>query len=201
MIWNDEAQLWIPDDSVKMDRCWRFITRNTGDLDKGIAWTRKFNRAIQAGGHVGIFPNYLAAKFKNVVTFESDPDLYSCLVRNVKANVVTCDAALSSGSGKARFRRSLSGTGQIADDGDLEVQTTSIDGSGCLKADFIHLDVEGHEVEVLRGAERLIARCSPTIQLEILPRFKDQIYEYMESIGYRVVCDTCRDHVFTRGGK
>lgn len=201
MIFNEEAQLWLPDGSVKMDRCWRFITRNVHDLDAGIAWTNKFSRAIQAGGHVGIFPNYLATKFSNVVTFEADPGLYDCLVRNAAPNVGTCDAALSSKTGQARFRRNFGGTGQLTADGDIEVQTLSIDESGCLAANFIHLDVEGHEVEVLRGAERLIKRCSPTLQLEILPRFKDEIYAYIETIGYRVVCDTRRDHVFVRDTK
>lgn len=201
MIFNEEAQLWLPDDSVKMDRCWRFITRNVQDLDAGIAWTKKRSIAVQAGGHVGIFPNFLAGQFNEVVTFEPDPDLYECLLLNRRPRVRTVNVALSSKSREVKFRRNTGGTGAISDDGDLSVPAISLDSSGVTQANFIHLDVEGHEVEVLRGAMALIERCSPVLQLEILPRFRDEIYDFIHSIGYRLVCDTRRDHVFVRDAK
>lgn len=51
---------------------------------------------------------------------------------------------------------------------------------------LIHLDVEGHEFEILRGAARLIERCSPTIILEIDGRAL-KYNAFMASIGYKVV--------------
>lgn len=201
MIWSDEAKLWLPSESVKMDRCWRFIQRNTGDLDKGISWVKKRSVAVQAGGHIGIFPNHLAKFFDTVATFEPDPVLYECLLLNRAENVKSVNAALHVRSEELSFRSSMSGTGAVTPDGDTLVWGIPLDSSGVTDVNFIHLDVEGHEVQALRGAVALIERCSPVIQLEILPRFKDQIYEYMDSIGYKVVCDACRDHIFTRGGK
>lgn len=201
MIYNEEAQLWLPDDTVKTDRCWRFIKRNAPDLDAGLAWVKKRSVAVQAGGHIGIFPNYLAGHFMEVITFEPDPDLYECLLKNRRPRVRTVNAALSSKSQELKFRRNVGGTGAIAEDGDTSVWAVPLDSSGVQGVNFIHLDVEGHEVEALRGAAALIERCSPVLQLEILPRFKDEIYDYVQSIGYRVVCDARRDHVFTRGGK
>lgn len=200
MIYNAEARLWLPDDSVKMDRCWRFITRNVQDLDAGIAWTKKKGHALQAGGHVGIFPNYLAKFFDTVFTFEPDPELYDCLEKNALQNVNHSNSALFSESGVGTFKPSVSGTGRLDAEGSWTVSTLAFDEL-FLPLHFIHLDVEGEEVEVLRGAAKTIERCSPVIQLEILPRFKDRIYTHMDSIGYRVVCDTRRDHVFMRIGK
>jgi FkbM family methyltransferase len=198
MIYNEEAQLWLPEDSVKMDRCWRFIKRNVPDLDAGIAWTKKKGIAVQAGGHVGIFPNYLAKHFREVITFEPDPDLYECLLRNRGPNVRSVQAALTTHTHGVRFHRSIGGTGRVASNGALQVQGIPLDSSGAGKVNFIHLDVEGHEVEALRGAALIIEACSPVLQLEVLPRFRDAIYEYVERIGYRIACNTCRDHVFVR---
>ncbi len=200
MIYNEEAQLWLPDDSVKMDRRWRFITRNVHDLDAGIAWTKKRSAALQAGGHVGIFPNYLAGHFTQVFTYEPDPDLYECLENNARPRVFHCNAALGVESGPGKFRRATGGTGALDPRGDLDVEIVAFDDTET-DVNFIHLDVEGGEVEALVGMRSTIERCSPTLQLEILPRFKDAIYEYIESIGYKLACDTRRDHVFVRDQK
>ena len=200
MIYNTEAELWLPEDSVKMDRCWRFIKRNVPDLDAGIAWTKKMGIAIQAGGHVGIFPNYLASRFEEVYTFEPDPNLFACLLKNRVQNVVAFPYALHSFKGKASFTPNAGGTGKLSESGPMVVETMTIDDMH-ERVNFIHLDVEGAEVEVLRGAHETICRHSPTLQLEVLPRFETQLYEYLATIGYAPVNTTRRDHVFTRGGK
>lgn len=200
MIWNEEAQLWLPEQSVKMDRCWRFIQRNVKDLLAGLAWTKKRGVAVQAGGHVGIFPNYLAGHFAAVYTFEPDPSLFACLLKNQRPRVIPYPYALSSSSGTGCFQPSTGGVGSLRPDGQLVVNLMTIDELH-ESVNFIHLDVEGAEVEVLRGAHETICRHSPTLQLEILPRFKDEIYKYIASIGYRVVNDTRRDHVFVRAEK
>jgi FkbM family methyltransferase len=200
MIYNEEAKLWIPDDSVKTDRCWRFITRNVKDLDAGIEWTKKRSVALQAGGHIGIFPNYLAGHFTSVITYEPDPDLYECLSNNARPRVFHCQAALGVESGFGKFRRAVGGTGALDPRSDFDVGVVAFDDAST-DVNFIHLDVEGGEVEALIGMRSMIERCSPTLQLEILPRFKDEIYAYVESIGYRVANDTRRDHVFVRDAK
>jgi FkbM family methyltransferase len=197
MIYSEVAKLWIPDDSVKTDRCWRFIERNAADLNKGIAHVKKRGTALQAGGHIGIFPNHLASRFKQVYTFEPDPLLYACLRRNVVENVQGCNAALSSLIGRARFRSNVGGTGAIDEAGDDWVDVVPFDSLE-VDVNFIHLDVEGHEVEALLGCQRVIERCSPVLQLEVLPRYRDALYAYVESIGYQLATDKCRDHVFVR---
>jgi FkbM family methyltransferase len=59
--------------------------------------------------------------------------------------------------------------------------------------DFIKLDVQGSELSVLEGAEKLIERSLPDIFIEIeehqLAKFdvkKEQIFDFLKSRGYRI---------------
>lgn len=53
--------------------------------------------------------------------------------------------------------------GLVADD----VRIITIDGLNLRKCDFIKVDVEGHEVNVLRGAAETIARFRPILDIEV----------------------------------
>jgi hypothetical protein len=54
---------------------------------------------------------------------------------------------------------------------------------------FIKVDVEGHELAVLRGAHALIARDRPTMLVELEERFGEgsiaRVREFLEPQGYR----------------
>jgi len=52
------------------------------------------------------------------------------------------------------------------------------------KTSFIKIDVEGHELEVLKGAENTIRRCMPTILIEIHNFEKSEVPIFMKSLGY-----------------
>jgi FkbM family methyltransferase len=49
----------------------------------------------------------------------------------------------------------------------LQVEVTSIDDLALAHVDFIKVDVEGYELQVLVGAEATLRRCRPTILIEI----------------------------------
>src|SRR6266446_1378241 len=58
---------------------------------------------------------------------------------------------------------------------------------------FVKLDVDGHELEVLRGAEATFARYKPAILLEIAPHVQDEVprrfeelLETFQAFGYRL---------------
>ena len=49
---------------------------------------------------------------------------------------------------------------------------------------FIKIDVEGHELEVLRGAENIIKKYMPTIMIEIFGFEDNEVPKYLKSLGY-----------------
>jgi len=60
-----------------------------------------------------------------------------------------------------------SATGRVSSDGDLKVKQVSIDrmvGDGELPSpDFIKIDVEGGEIDVLKGLTGVVAKCRPRL--------------------------------------
>lgn len=49
---------------------------------------------------------------------------------------------------------------------------------------IVKIDVEGHELEVLKGAENIIRKYKPTILIEILNFEDNEVSKFIESLGY-----------------
>lgn len=85
--------------------------------------------------------------------------------------------------------RNYGGSSMYKTDG---VDYTSKTPVKCMKLDdiyrgvtsFIKIDVEGHELEVLKGAENTIKKCNPSILIEILDYDESEVPKFMKELGY-----------------
>jgi FkbM family methyltransferase len=164
---------------------------------------------IDVGAHVGTY-GYMVEDIigaDSLYMFEPLPWLYKSLHYGFgKAHVSAC--ALSDKSGKSVIhiphindvevlaRSSLCDDiqehGQTSSD-TLEVETITLDKFVAMKripaVGFIKIDVEGHEMNVLQGAQSVIARMHPVLQVEIEQRHHDKsvkaIFDEIESWGYK----------------
>ena len=57
------------------------------------------------------------------------------------------------------------------------------------RIDFLKVDVEGMEMEVLRGFEQTIAACRPPIFLEVDHRNADALMAWAAGLGYGVLVE------------
>ncbi|HET6764933.1 MAG TPA: FkbM family methyltransferase [Longimicrobiaceae bacterium] len=133
-------------------------------------------RVLDVGAHVGYYTlvsSVLAGPTGKVWAFEPNPTNHAFLRRHVqingRGNVTVVQAAVSDRPGTARFDFGTgSGTGHLAEDGAIEVRTLRLDDF-CAEqgADptAVKIDVEGAEMQVLEGAEQVIARARPVIFL------------------------------------
>ena len=67
-----------------------------------------------------------------------------------------------------------------------EVPLVSIDSLELPRLDFAKIDVEGMELEILKGAKQTIARCHPTLLIEWIKTGKDPIWDFLAPLGYQV---------------
>lgn len=156
---------------------------------KGKVWERETIDAIRTGMRKGgivcagaffgdMLPPFAKMAFPDLVwTFEPNPVNFTCanitrLINNL-GNVRLHNAGLGPATGRAQLSTvdktglPLGGGSFISEDGDLSIAIMSIDEVvGEADVAVIQLDVEGHEVSCLRGAEKTIKRCRPLIVLE-----------------------------------
>jgi FkbM family methyltransferase len=67
----------------------------------------------------------------------------------------------------------------------VAVPMVSIDSLDLERADLIKLDVEGMEVEVLRGARKTLQNLKPILSIEIIKSDQAVIKELLDDLGYR----------------
>jgi len=131
----------------------------------------------------------------DVYAFEPNPNYYHCLVRNCPT-ALFYDRALWHENTWLWMDIPESGNigaGHIAQTGKLRVEAITLDFLALDRCNFIKLDVEGAELQALRGAEKTIRRCRPIIQCEVNPPLltmmgysEGELQQWLEKRGYVV---------------
>ena len=130
---------------------------------------RSRRRALDIGGHVGFWSEWLAARFARVDSFEPHPLLQECFRLNVPhGNVTLHSCALGAAAGEAGMElvADNSGMSHVAPAGGTGVRVMRLDDLGFDDVDFIKIDCEGYEAAVLRGADETLRRCKPLVLIE-----------------------------------
>ena len=53
------------------------------------------------------------------------------------------------------------------------------------KPSLIKIDVEGHELEVLKGGEKKLSQCKPILLIESFPPNLDKVVNFLTKLGYK----------------
>ena len=205
---------WFPDDiGEKHD----YFLRHKEDSLAALNYLGSDDRGtvVQAGGHVGLWPSVLSHWFKKVYTFEPDPENYQCLLQNTRhhiedGSIVAYNSGVSSSVGWVNLVHSPVNTGghYIGGSEDQEdalmTTTLTIDSLSFTDCTAIFLDIEGHELEALRGAEQTIEAYSPLLMLEVKDHSKkggvtvEELEEYLHGRGYNKVGTRSHDSIYVR---
>lgn len=149
---------------------------------------------VQAGGHCGVYPRLYSELFKHVFTFEPELQNFTHLAYNCTDTRITkLNVALSDRNellSMAMVSYQNTGMNKVLPRGihGLIGYGMTLDSIKPVDVDLIHLDIEGHEYEALRGAEKTIKKYKPVIVLEMTHNI-DKTYKLMEKYGYEEVED------------
>lgn len=170
-------------------------------LDLAIAFSLPVDAVcVDVGANVGTVLETLVrlAPEGRHFAFEPLPELAADLRRRFPG-VEVRDAALAAESGTAAFHRAVDAHSRSSLRADVLAgrQTSSFDVAievlddvipSDVKVDFLKIDVEGAQLDVLRGASRILGRDQPTVVLEHGgPSPEDQaVFESLTQAGLRV---------------
>lgn len=129
-----------------------------------------------AGSNWGYFSLYAASRRHRLAVHAFEPfpptfrDLTGCVEQAGLKDIVVChNFALSNADGEAGMvlPDSLhSGAAEVSGAGGTPVVRRRLDGLGLPAPDLIKMDVEGHETEVLEGAEGTLSAARPFVVFE-----------------------------------
>ncbi len=159
--------------------------------------------AIDVGANVGTYVHAMKKHSRRVYAFEPVPWLAHLLTKKFGRKIVVKNVALSRESRTAVLHipvvdgAPVTGLSTLSDNiaeqeapcRDIPVQTKPLDEVYAGDVGFIKIDVEGHEHNVLQGAEQTIARCRPRVLVEAEERHEPgsvrRVHAFFRRLGYR----------------
>ncbi|WP_338696209.1 FkbM family methyltransferase [Streptomyces sp. Q6] len=157
-----------------------------------------FRTAVDVGGWYGPWTHRLAARARHVVTLEPVPHLARTLTASAPSNVKVVRAAASDRPGTAPLwqpphdERGERGVSSLVRRADLHAETghqvtcVTLDELALREVDLMKIDVDGAELQVLRGASALIARDRPALFIELETRIQPiaPVVGHLRARGY-----------------
>ena len=191
----------VPDWLRIRERAWREKRKGEKEIKIIPNLLVNCNRAIDIGANVGVWSYWLSKYAKQVESFEPNPKIFNAL-KNIKIkNVNSYNVALSNKSGSVDllipkgskgFSNQGASLSSIKVQGEhkrISIEAKCLDEYNFLDVDFIKIDVEGHEHEVIEGAQETIKKFKPTMVIEMEEKhnqipIEDQISS-VEKLGYK----------------
>ena len=165
---------------------------------------KKGSTAVDMGAYIGTHTLSLVdgvGPKGKVVTFEPQPWAYNgikkTLAKNKIKNVKLINAGVSDKKGKIRFCSDVSGSSSVCKERrpsdkwtevyDIPIMT--LDSLNLKNVSVMKVDVEGHELNALKGSKKTIMKSKPVILLEVWRKRTDRlqkIKEFMKEINYKI---------------
>jgi len=180
--------------------------------DYAFKQTRKYRTALDIGGNIGFWSRDMCQRFERVEIFEPDPSNIECLKINLEGhdNYRLHEIGLGNKNTHKEFYKSHVSSGahtfnpaHIPAGGItksvLEIKT--LDSFNLTNVDFIKIDTQGSEYEILQGAQQTLIENKCVVNVEIEQKNPEQvkagrpIFQLMETLGYMKLDRFKRDEV------
>lgn len=179
--------------------------------------TSKRGVALDVGGHIGLWSRVLAHHFTRVVALEPLPALHPHFAYNTAdcENVELMAVAASNVDDEIEIVTVAdnSGNGYVVPSGHEpgvlihRAQCVRLDSLNIHGVDFIKIDVEGWEFQVVEGAQRTIVRDRPVMVVEQKPgnaerygKARTAAVDLLVSWGYEIAWEKAGDFCLTSKG-
>jgi len=194
--------------NARLHEWWRFIShfepKTSSFFRKNVS---KEDIVFDIGAHIGIHTIHLAKIAKFVYAIEPEPNNLKLLIKNIFTNnvekkVSVLPYAISSTDNLVNFHVSSKSTGahrilsknedSIDRETILKVQAYTLDTLlfNILRidhVDVIKIDVEGHELEVIKGAQKLLQHSPPRILVIETKKYSELLGLLTDKYDYQLI--------------
>ena len=160
---------------------------------------------LDIGAWVGTWTMKINSFCGRVIAFEPDPLHYECLVKNVPDNVETHQLAVGNDSKMISLSQDdFTQAKRVLGAGTIPMVT--IDSLNLDDVDLIKIDVEGYEMEVLKGAENTLKNVE-YLMIELNNNAKKygssnlEIEKHLRKSGYEILIKAWPDVVWRKKDK
>lgn len=172
-----------------------FFERNElGNLQRYI---RKGDVCLDIGANIGNHSIYYAkiCHASKIFAFEPVQSTFSTLQKNIELNhlencIEACDFGLSDRTKSAsivHFDEQNIGSTKLAENNDGDLKLASLDDiKFSCNIDFVKIDVEGMEYDLLRGAKQFFSQQRPVVFVEIWDEHFEKVDSLLQEYGYRI---------------
>jgi len=138
---------------------------------RSIGFCHRRDLALDIGANVGLWSRDLCQSFDRVIAFEPVPDFQQCLLRNVTApNLELRPCALGNEDTLINMIITEHNTGHSHVDtqsiGQGSIPMYRLDSLDLPKIDYVKIDCEGYEKNILLGAESTLRQHRPIVVIE-----------------------------------
>lgn len=156
--------------------------------------------AIDVGANIGLYSLSLARYCKKVYAFEINPETSRILKDSKNPKIEIINSGLSNIGADAILYTPVQPNGLvligwaslqpgncpgISDHKETQVNLRTLDSFGIQECEFLKIDVEGHEIEVLQGAMETLRRTRPVILVEVRDGNARRVEDLLFPLGYR----------------
>ena len=171
-----------------------------------LRFVKQFRNCIDIGSQYGFWTRRLQEKFDIVHCFEPSTLARQCFVKNIDMKGIKLypyglsykkERLTSNGEGFINFRNFEENIGYQTF---IEVKT--LDSFRLTDIDFIKIDVDGFELQVLEGARETIRQSSPVICMESKPLKRRKTHNQSRRLllkeGYRYESQIKNEHIWVK---
>lgn len=162
---------WLPDKETHIDVYFNEVGRPEYQpihQSAAMGYCKQFRMAVDIGAHIGLWARSMTNKFDSVVCFEPCEEFAEILIKNAP-NVTfihKCALGDTKNSVKLNVQQDNTGMTHVVRGEVGTVPMYPLDHFGLDNVDFVKIDVEGYELEVVKGGYETFKRNNPVVIIE-----------------------------------
>ena len=190
------------------------------ERNRALAQVNKWNLAIDIGANIGLWSKDLTNFFLKTICFEPNKNCIKFLKKNIiiEKAIIYNYALGSKNEDKELFTPINSGGSSFIDSTKIGfnsdgqkiygkwpqrtkkqlVKVKKLDEFNFNEIDFIKIDVQGYEYQVIKGAKKTLEINSPIICLEEIDPKNSKAIKFLESLNYVIVDVVLKEYIFKK---